>query len=204
MPISPRDRPSPNHDERRLGAARHAHPALHRHDERPRPRSTGYATPPRGSARTMSSRRTARSGGWCRRSAAPGMPATAAGPGGGTSMPIPSASRSSIPVTNSAIARFPRRQIEAVEELSRGIIARWNIPARFVVGHSDIAPHRKQDPGELFPWQRLAGAGIGLWPDFSQCTAIRREPSPRSRKRWPLTVTTCPQPGRSTSARSRC
>ena len=66
---------------------------------------------------------------------------------------------------------FPDRQIAAVEELSRGIVARWHIPARFVVGHSDVAPHRKQDPGELFPWRRLAEAGIGAWPDFAKAPA---------------------------------
>lgn len=63
---------------------------------------------------------------------------------------------------------FPDVQIRAVEELCQNIFSRWAVPARNVVGHSDVAPHRKQDPGELFPWQRLARAGIGLWPDFSR------------------------------------
>ncbi len=63
---------------------------------------------------------------------------------------------------------FPEAQIAAVEELCRDIVTRWTIPGRNVVGHSDVAPHRKQDPGELFPWVRLARVGIGLWPDFSQ------------------------------------
>lgn len=62
---------------------------------------------------------------------------------------------------------FPEPQIRAVEELCRGIVARWRIPPRLVLGHSDVAPHRKQDPGELFPWRRLAESGIGLWPDFA-------------------------------------
>jgi len=61
---------------------------------------------------------------------------------------------------------FPEAQMGALEELARAIIARHPIPARHVLGHSDIAPQRKQDPGELFDWARLAGAGIGLWPDF--------------------------------------
>lgn len=65
---------------------------------------------------------------------------------------------------------FPGVQIAAVEELCRDIVGRWTVPPRNVVGHSDVAPHRKQDPGELFPWQRLARAGIGLWPDFSRPT----------------------------------
>jgi N-acetylmuramoyl-L-alanine amidase len=60
---------------------------------------------------------------------------------------------------------FPPVQMQAVRELCRGILARWPIPARNVVGHSDIAPDRKQDPGELFDWRALAQAGIGLWTD---------------------------------------
>jgi N-acetylmuramoyl-L-alanine amidase len=60
---------------------------------------------------------------------------------------------------------FSEPQIEALIELSRGILARHPIPPSRVVGHSDVAPNRKQDPGELFPWARLAENGIGLWPD---------------------------------------
>ena len=51
--------------------------------------------------------------------------------------------------------------MQAVEALCRDIVARWRIPAHRVVGHSDIAPTRKSDPGELFDWPRLARAGIG-------------------------------------------
>ena len=61
--------------------------------------------------------------------------------------------------------RFPEPQMAAVIALSHGIVARHAIPARNVVGHGDIAPDRKSDPGELFDWRRLAHAGIGLWPD---------------------------------------
>jgi len=58
---------------------------------------------------------------------------------------------------------FPDVQIEAVIALCRDILARHDIlPAR-VLGHSDIAPARKQDPGEKFPWARLSAAGIGRW-----------------------------------------
>lgn len=59
---------------------------------------------------------------------------------------------------------FPDRQIEAVIRLSLGVLSRHSIAPRNVVGHSDIAPTRKQDPGELFPWARLKTYGIGLWP----------------------------------------
>jgi N-acetylmuramoyl-L-alanine amidase len=60
---------------------------------------------------------------------------------------------------------FPEAQMAALIELARGIVSRWPIPPRNVVGHSDVAPRRKQDPGELFDWRRLAGEGIGLWPE---------------------------------------
>lgn len=59
---------------------------------------------------------------------------------------------------------FPEPQMAALIELARGILRRWPIPPDRIVGHSDIAPMRKEDPGELFDWQRLARAGIGLWP----------------------------------------
>ncbi len=59
---------------------------------------------------------------------------------------------------------FPSEQIAAVAELSNAIIERWNIPQTRIVGHSDIAPARKRDPGERFPWSMLAQKGIGLWP----------------------------------------
>ncbi|MCC5996192.1 MAG: N-acetylmuramoyl-L-alanine amidase [Oceanicaulis sp.] len=59
---------------------------------------------------------------------------------------------------------FPDVQIQAVIALSRGILARHAIAPRDVIGHSDMAPARKIDPGEKFPWARLAAAGIGLWP----------------------------------------
>jgi N-acetylmuramoyl-L-alanine amidase len=58
---------------------------------------------------------------------------------------------------------FPDAQIDAVIALCRDILARHAIPARHVLAHSDVAPDRKQDPGELFPWKRLAGEGIGVW-----------------------------------------
>ena len=59
---------------------------------------------------------------------------------------------------------FPEAQMAALESLCQDILARHPIPARNVVGHSDVAPRRKTDPGELFDWKRLADRGIGLWP----------------------------------------
>ncbi|MFO1119419.1 MAG: N-acetylmuramoyl-L-alanine amidase [Rhodospirillales bacterium] len=66
---------------------------------------------------------------------------------------------------------FPREQMAGLVDLALGILARWPIPARNVVGHADVAPRRKMDPGELFDWPRLARAGIGLWPaEADECT----------------------------------
>lgn len=59
---------------------------------------------------------------------------------------------------------FPDTQIQALITLCHGIFLRHPIPSARVLGHSDVAPARKEDPGELFPWVRLAKAGIGLWP----------------------------------------
>jgi N-acetylmuramoyl-L-alanine amidase len=59
---------------------------------------------------------------------------------------------------------FPDAQMETLIELARDILARHPIPAHRVLGHSDVAPTRKEDPGELFDWARLAAAGVGLWP----------------------------------------
>ena len=58
---------------------------------------------------------------------------------------------------------FPKRQIAAVTALCRSIFTRYRIPAWRVLGHSDVAPARKQDPGEKFPWRVLHDSGIGLW-----------------------------------------
>jgi len=60
---------------------------------------------------------------------------------------------------------FPDAQMMALEGLASAIVKRQPIPARNVVGHADVAPCRKQDPGELFNWKRLADHGIGLWVD---------------------------------------
>ena len=60
--------------------------------------------------------------------------------------------------------RFPDAQMDALIALAGDILARHPIPSWRVLGHSDVAPARKQDPGELFDWPRLAAAGIGLWP----------------------------------------
>jgi N-acetylmuramoyl-L-alanine amidase len=58
---------------------------------------------------------------------------------------------------------FPLRQIAAVIALCRGITLRRNVPSHRVLAHSDVAPARKKDPGEKFPWHSLANSGVGHW-----------------------------------------
>jgi N-acetylmuramoyl-L-alanine amidase len=59
---------------------------------------------------------------------------------------------------------FAALQMAALCDLCLGILARHPIPAWNVVGHSDVAPDRKEDPGEFFDWEGLAANGVGLWP----------------------------------------
>jgi N-acetylmuramoyl-L-alanine amidase len=58
---------------------------------------------------------------------------------------------------------FPFRQIAVVIALCRAIMTRHIVRPENIVAHSDVAPGRKQDPGEKFPWRRLALSGVGLW-----------------------------------------
>lgn len=59
---------------------------------------------------------------------------------------------------------FPAGQMKSLTWLAKQIISRHKIPAQNIVGHSDVSPNRKKDPGELFDWRRLSENGIGLWP----------------------------------------
>ncbi|HWU55250.1 MAG TPA: N-acetylmuramoyl-L-alanine amidase [Rhizomicrobium sp.] len=67
---------------------------------------------------------------------------------------------------------FAADQIASLITLSHSILMRHPIPSARVLGHSDVAPARKEDPGELFPWQRLAKAGIGLWPSSAAASDL--------------------------------
>jgi N-acetylmuramoyl-L-alanine amidase len=66
---------------------------------------------------------------------------------------------------------FPAAQMEALARLAPAILARHPIAPRNVVGHADVAPARKEDPGELFDWAWLARQGIGLWPESASPAA---------------------------------
>jgi len=78
---------------------------------------------------------------------------------------------------------YPDAQINAVIALSKSILDRHDIQPWNIIGHSDLAPERKEDPGEHFPWSGLAAAGIGLWAEFEAHpdTRILFEPGDRDR-----------------------
>jgi N-acetylmuramoyl-L-alanine amidase len=68
---------------------------------------------------------------------------------------------------------FPQAQIDALIPLLKKIVAKHKIPPENILGHADIAPGRKQDPGPMFPWFQLAQAGLINWPDAARVTAVR-------------------------------
>jgi N-acetylmuramoyl-L-alanine amidase len=70
-------------------------------------------------------------------------------------------------------APFPQAQVDALMVLVKDIVQRNGIAPENVLGHSDIAPLRKQDPGPLFPWARLAQEGLVLWPDANRVALVR-------------------------------
>ncbi len=70
-----------------------------------------------------------------------------------------------------AYADYPPAQVEAVLKLVKDIVKRHNIRGDRIVGHSDIAPTRKTDPGPKFPWKRLADEGLIPWPDAAAVAA---------------------------------
>jgi N-acetylmuramoyl-L-alanine amidase len=69
-------------------------------------------------------------------------------------------------------APFPQSQIDAIIPLVRDIVTRNHITPENVLGHSDIAPLRKQDPGPMFPWKQFADAGLVVWPDAARVAVV--------------------------------
>jgi N-acetylmuramoyl-L-alanine amidase len=63
--------------------------------------------------------------------------------------------------------RFSKKQIQSILKLSKFLIKKYKIDEKNILGHSDIAPNRKKDPGELFPWQYLAKHKVGFWHSLS-------------------------------------
>ena len=72
-----------------------------------------------------------------------------------------------IELDNDGQTLFPAAQMQALVTLLRAVRARWSIPRERVIGHSDMAPGRKVDPGPLFDWRGLAEAGLSVWPDVT-------------------------------------
>ncbi|MVW71911.1 MULTISPECIES: N-acetylmuramoyl-L-alanine amidase [unclassified Bordetella] len=73
--------------------------------------------------------------------------------------------RTDLPQGQATWEPYSENQIQALILLLKDLIARHGVKPENIVGHSDIAPQRKTDPGPLFPWKRLAQAGIGRWYD---------------------------------------
>lgn len=90
---------------------------------------------------------------------------------------------------------FPEAQIAALIALSHGILKRHPIPPRRVLGHSDVAPRRKIDPGEKFPWARLAEAGIGAWPRHPRLDISRAVQVPEVQRDLAAIGYECPATG---------
>ncbi len=70
-----------------------------------------------------------------------------------------------IELSNTGKMPFSEPQMQALEALMRGIMARWNIAPEGVIGHSDMTPTRKVDPGTRFDWRRIARQGLSVWPE---------------------------------------
>jgi N-acetylmuramoyl-L-alanine amidase len=90
---------------------------------------------------------------------------------------------------------FPEPQIVALIELAQGIVKRHAIPPKRVLGHSDVAPKRKIDPGEKFPWPRLAAAGIGVWPKHPKLDISRSVQVPEIQRDLAAIGYECPATG---------
>ena len=63
--------------------------------------------------------------------------------------------------------KFSKKQIQSLIKLSKILIKKYKINSKYILGHSDVAPERKKDPGEKFPWKELSKQGIGLWHSLS-------------------------------------
>ncbi len=81
-----------------------------------------------------------------------------------------------VELANTGTAPFAARQMLALEGLLRGVLARWAMPPQAVIGHSDMAPDRKGDPGPRFDWRRLALGGLSVWPDAALPDTDTAEP----------------------------
>lgn len=85
-----------------------------------------------------------------------------------------------IELANDGSAPFPEPQMAALETLLAGIMGRWGIAPHRVIGHSDMAPDRKVDPGPRFDWRRLAQGGLSVWPEPGEAAPAAFVPAARA------------------------
>ena len=83
-----------------------------------------------------------------------------------------------VELANPGDCPFPAAQMDALESLLGGVMRRWAIAPGRVIGHSDMAPRRKSDPGPRFDWRRLALGGFSVWPEPAARDAGSAEPDP--------------------------
>lgn len=85
-----------------------------------------------------------------------------------------------IELQNSGAQPFAEPQMAALERLLSGIMGRWSIPPQRIIGHSDMAPARKADPGPRFDWRRLALAELSVWPATAHADPVAFLPALRA------------------------
>ena len=64
--------------------------------------------------------------------------------------------------------KFNKKQVRSILRLSKFLIKKYKIKSKFILGHSDVSPDRKKDPGEKFPWEYLSKRNIGIWHDLNK------------------------------------
>lgn len=82
-----------------------------------------------------------------------------------------------IELANDGYSPFAAPLMDSLCDLIAGIMQRWTIPAHRVIGHSDMSPGRKIDPGTRFDWQRLAHEGLSVWPNAGQGAPLSKFPT---------------------------
>jgi N-acetylmuramoyl-L-alanine amidase len=97
-----------------------------------------------------------------------------------------------IELANTGSQPFPAPQMRALETLLAGILDRWSLPLQAVIGHSDMAPDRKGDPGPRFDWRGLAWQGLSIWPDPCAARRFCRRPARLRLSRMPHPTSCCP------------
>ena len=74
---------------------------------------------------------------------------------------------------NTILTKFNYKQIKSIVKLSKFLIKKYKIKSNFILGHSDISPDRKKDPGEKFPWHYLSKKKIGIWHNLEKKILVK-------------------------------